>query len=175
MRKKKFLSIGLAATFFALALGCSPSFNWREVQSTDPSYTVLFPAKPSTHSRNIDLDGLNVSMSMTAAETEDINFAVASAHIENEAQRNSALIAMQKAMLQNIRGEIIQQKRITQKDGTTMTEVQATGVAFNGRRVSLFARFAIINQHVLQVVALGPQEKLNNEIADTFLSSFTAR
>jgi hypothetical protein len=114
-------------------------------------------------------------MSMTASETEDINFAVASAEIEDEAQRNTALLAMQQAMLHNIRGEIVQQKLITQKDGTTMTEIQATGVVANGRRINLYARFAIIKAHVVQVVALGPQEKLNTEIADTFLSSFIAR
>jgi hypothetical protein len=175
MCTKKLLSISLTATFFALTAGCSPNFNWREVQGADPSYTVLFPAKPSSHSRNVDLNGLTVSMSMTAAETEDINFAVASAEIEDEAQRNTALLAMQQAMLHNIRGEIVQQKLITQKDGTTMTEIQATGVVANGRRINLYARFAIIKAHVVQVVALGPQEKLNTEIADTFLSSFIAR
>jgi hypothetical protein len=169
---KSFL-IGLVAAIFIAGTGCSPNFNWREVQGIDPSYTVLLPAKPSSHSRTVDLDGLHVTMTMTAAETDDVNFAVASIKVDDESQRHAALLAMQKAMLQNIHGEIAQQKVIALKDGTTMTEIHAVGKTSAGRSLSLFARFGEHGQDIFQVVALGPSDKLTSEIADTFLSSFT--
>jgi hypothetical protein len=112
-------------------------------------------------------------MTMTAAEADDVNFAVASIKVNDESQRHAALLAMQKAMLLNIRGDVAQQKVITLKDGTTMTEIQATGKTSSGSQLSLFARFGEHGQDVFQVVALGPSDKLTSEIADTFLSSFT--
>jgi len=173
MRLNKSLLIGLLTAIVFASTGCSPNFNWREVQGTDPSYTVLLPAKPSTHSRAIDLDGLKVTMTMTATETNDINFAVASIKIDDAAQRHAALLAMQKAMLQNIHGDVTQQKVIALKDGTMMTEIQAAGKTSTGRPLSLFARFGEHGQDVFQVVALGSSDNLTSEIADIFLSSFT--
>ncbi len=173
MFPNKFFLIGLVAAIFIASTGCSPNFNWREVQGTDPAYTVLLPAKPSSHSRTVDLDGLHVTMTMTAAETDDVNFAVASIKVDDESQRYAALLAMQKAMLLNIRGDVAQQKVITLKDGTTMTEIHATGKTSSGSQLSLFARFGEHGQDIFQVVALGPSDKLTSEIADTFLSSFT--
>jgi hypothetical protein len=173
MHVNKSFLMSLVATVFIACTGCSPNFNWREVQGTDPSYTVLLPAKPSTHSRAIDLDGLKVTMIMTATETNDINFAVASVKIDDAAQRHAALLAMQKAMLQNIHGDVAEQKVVALKDGTTMTEIHATGKTSTGRPLSLFARFGEHGQDVFQVVALGSSDNLTSEIADTFLSSFT--
>jgi hypothetical protein len=173
MFPNKFFSISLVAAIFIASTGCSPNFNWREVQGTDPSYTVLLPAKPSSHSRTVDLDGLRVTMTMTAAETDDVNFAVASIKVDDESQRHVALLTMQKAMLQNIHGDVTQQKVVALKDGITMTEIHATGKASTGRPLSLFARFGEHGHDVFQVVTLGPSDKLTSEIADTFLSSFT--
>jgi hypothetical protein len=169
----KFFLIGFIAAIFIASTGCSPNFNWREVQGTDPSYTVLLPAKPSSHSRTVDLDGLRVTMTMTAAETDDVNFAVASIKVDDESQRHAALLTMQKAMLQNIHGDVVQQKVITLKDGTAMTEIHATGKTSAGRPLSLFARFGEHGHNVFQVIALGPSDKLTSDIADTFLPSFT--
>ena len=169
----KFFLIGFIAAIFIASTGCSPNFNWREVQGTDPSYTVLLPAKPSSHSRTVDLDGLRVTMTMTAAETDDVNFAVASIKVDDESQRHAALLTMQKAMLQNIHGDVAKQKVISLKDGTTMTEIHATGKTSAGRPLSLFARFGEHGHNVFQVIALGPSDKLTSDIADTFLPSFT--
>ena len=173
MRVNKSFLIGLFGAIVMACTGCSPSFNWREVQGTEPSYTVLLPAKPASHSRTIDLDGLKVTMTMTATETDDINFAVASINVEDDLQRHAAILAMQKAMLQNIHGDVTQQKVVALKDGITMTEIHATGKASTGRPLSLFARFGEHGHDVFQVVTLGPSDKLTSEIADTFLSSFT--
>ena len=157
----------------ALLISCSPSFNWREVRSNDEQYTVLLPAKPASHSRSVDLAGQKVSLQMTAAEVDDISFAVASTRIEDESQRKAALEFLQQAMVKNIRGSVNEQKSVVLKDGTQMNEIKATGTTPNGRRMALFARFGAKEQRVYQAVAIGPQEKLSAEIADTFLASFT--
>ena len=57
-----------AAALCLLFAGCSPKYNWRDYASPTASYHVTFPAKPSTVTRTIDLDGMQVSLTMTAAE-----------------------------------------------------------------------------------------------------------
>lgn len=157
---------------FMLA-GCDPALNWREVRNSDLGYTVLLPAKPASFDRSVDLDGLQVAMSMTAAEVDGTSFAVATAVVADAAQRTSALMAMQTAMTRNIQGEITEQKTITMKNGATAVQIYATGkAARDGQPLALFARFMVHGTRVFQVVALGPKEKLDAETADTFLSSF---
>lgn len=154
--------------------GCDPALNWREVRSADAGYTVLLPAKPSTAERSVDLNGLQVTMRMTAAETEDMNFAVASAVIADDAQRATALQAMQTAMTRNIQGQITAQKTVMLKPGVSATEIRVTGkAARSGKPVVMFARFLAHGSRVYQLIALGPPEKLDAEAAETFMNSFT--
>ena len=152
---------------------CDPALNWREVRSNDAGYSALFPAKPTSFERAVNLDGLQVMMNMTAAEADGVSFAVATAIIEDEGQRAKALIAMQTAMLRNIRGEITEKKTVSVKGGATAIQIHATGQAGQaGTPLVLFARFVMHESRVFQVIALGPKEKLSAEAADTFLSSF---
>jgi hypothetical protein len=115
---------------------------------------------------------MKVDMQMTAAEADEMNFAVASALIDDAAQRSQALERMQQAMVKNIAGSITHQKTLKLKDGTEATEIQASGTLANGRQMTLFARFATKDQRVYQAVAIGPSHQLSAEIADTFLASF---
>jgi hypothetical protein len=152
---------------------CDPALNWREVRSNDAGYSALFPAKPTSFERAVNLDGLQVMMNMTAAEADGVSFAVATAIIEDEGQRTKALIAMQTAMLRNIQGEIKEKKTVTVKGGATAIQMHAAGQAGQaGTPLVLFARFVMHERRVFQVIALGPKEKLSAETADTFLSSF---
>ncbi len=168
-------SAALIASLSAVAVlvACSPSLNWRDVRDTDARFTVLLPAKPASHARDVNLNGLTVKMQMTAAEVDDMNFAVASAVIDDEQQRTSALANLQQAMVNNIGGRVLRQKTLTLKDGTEAVEIEATGAMANGRRMALFARFATKAPRVYQAVAIGPADSLTAEVAEPFLSSFT--
>ena len=173
LRSSRLLAL-LALCVLATSLaGCDPALNWREARNNDGGYTVLFPAKPSSFDRTVNLDGLQVLMTMTAAEADGVSFAVATAVIDDEAQRAKALLAMQTGMTRNIQGEIAEQKSVTVKGGATAVEVHATGKSGQaGTPLALFARFFQHETRVFQVIALGPKEKLSADTADTFLSSF---
>lgn len=173
LRSSRLLALFALCVLTNLLVSCDPALNWREVRGNDSDYTVLFPAKPSSFDRTVNLDGLQVMMTMTAAEADGVNFAVATAMIEDETQRAKALIAMQTAMMRNIAGEIVEEKTVAVKGGVTAIQVHATGKAGQaGAPLVLFARFFTHETRVFQVIALGPKEKLGAEIADTFLSSF---
>ena len=169
----RLFALSALCVLMLLLNGCDPTLNWREVRSDDAGYTALFPAKPTSFERAVNLDGLQVMMNMTAAEVDGVSFAVATAIIEDEGQRAKALIAMQTAMLRNIRGEITEKKTVNVKGGATAIQIHATGQAGQaGTPLVLFARFVMHERRVFQVIALGPKEKLSAEAADTFLSSF---
>ena len=82
-----------AAALCLLFAGCSPKYNWRDYASPTASYRVTFPAKPSTVTRTIDLDGMQVSLTRTAAEVAGATFAVGSAEAPDAARAQAAVPA----------------------------------------------------------------------------------
>jgi pectin methylesterase-like acyl-CoA thioesterase len=151
-----------------LLTACSPEFNWREVRGAGAPYTVTLPAKPASHARPVNLDGLQVTMTMTAAEAGDITFAVGAAEVADATQAGKALQAMKAALVRNIDGAL---KREKSSAPPQMIEIEAAG-----QSRLLLARFVAKDKYVYQVVALGPEKTLSQpaarEAADTFLTSF---
>lgn len=154
----------LAATLLA---ACNPTYNWRDHASPDGAYKVLFPAKPATFTRPVDLDGLKVEMTMTAAEVDGVTFAVGSATAPDAARAQAALPAMRRALLRNI-GAADSSDAPT-KDGL---QVDASGSS-NGRPVQLNGRFVARGARMFQVIVLGKQGAAPPEQVEQFLTSFT--
>lgn len=160
------------AALLLTTTACNPTWNWREVRGNDAPYSVLFPGKPSTLARPVNLNGMAVNMSMTAAETNDVTFAVGSAVVSDPAQQQAALLAMQIAMVRNISGEIRRQQTVKMAGGIPATEIEAIGHGRNAAETMLLvARFAVSGERVYQAVAVGPQKNLPQEAIDTFFSS----
>lgn len=149
----------------ALLAACSPPLDWREVRGDKAPFSVLMPAKPSRLTRPVNLDGLQVEMSMTAAEAEGMTFAVGAAPLPDSTQAPHALDAMQRAMLNNIGGTVRQ---------ATPERIDATGTA-NGKPAFLYARFTAKGQWVYQAVVLARDKAAPPEALDTFFQSFQPR
>lgn len=165
----------LIAAIIALA-GCSPKYDWREVHGTDAPFVVLLPAKPATFSRPVNLDGMQVTMVMTAAEVGGVTFAVGSAELPDAGAAQLALLAMKKAMLNNIQGTIQSEKSAATVSGAAATssiatDIEATG-SIGGKPARLFARFAAQDKRVYQAIVLGPEQALSRDAVDSFFTSF---
>ncbi|HJV02349.1 MAG TPA: hypothetical protein VJ752_17570 [Burkholderiaceae bacterium] len=165
------------AAVIALA-GCSPKYDWREVHGTDAPFVVLLPAKPTTLSRPVNLDGVQVTMAMTAAEVGGVTFAVGSAELPDAGTAQLALLAMKRAMLNNIKGTIQTEKSAAAAaasgaaaTGSIATDIEAAG-SIGGQPARLFARFATKDKRVYQAIALGPEQALSRDAVDTFFTSF---
>lgn len=154
----------LAATLLA---GCNPTYNWRDHTSQDGRYKVLFPAKPATFTRAVDVDGLRVEMTMTAAEVDGVTFAVGAATAPDAARALAALPAMRLVLLRNI-GAGAEEAPAT----ADRLQVEATGTA-NGKPMQLHGRFAARGERFYQVIVLGPAGAAPPEQVEQFLSSFT--
>ena len=163
---------------FLLLSACSPKYDWREVRSDNAPYVIALPTKPTTHTRNIDLKGITVSMTMVASEVDGVTFAVGSAELPDATQAQVALAAMKTAIINNIGGTVKQEKVLTMPQsinapGTVaLTEIEASGAAANGQHRVLFARFLAKEKRVYQLIIVGPEKSLNREVVTTFFSSF---
>lgn len=167
----------LIAAIVALA-GCSPKYDWREVHGTDARFVVLLPAKPATFSRPVNLNGVQVTMVMTAAEVGGVTFAVGSAELPDAGAAQLALLAMKKAMLNNIKGTIQSEKSAAAvsasgaaASGSIATDIEAAG-SIGGQPARLFARFVAQDKRVYQAIVLGPEKALSRDAVDSFFTSF---
>jgi hypothetical protein len=157
----------LAATGILAALllaGCNPTYNWRDHAAADGTWKALFPAKPASFTRSVDLGGLQVEMTMTAAEVEGATFAIGSASAPDAAQ--AALPAMRRALLANI--GVAGEHAAATKDGL---QVDATGSA-NGQPVQLQGRVMARGARVYQVIVLGKPGTPPEQV-EQFLTAFT--
>lgn len=162
----------LAGCALALLAACSPKYNWRETHGEKVQFSVLLPAKPASFSRAIDLDGIPVTMTMTAAEIDGVTFAVGVAELADSALSAKALAAMRTALIKNIDGTV----RPTAIPGASAQagptiDVSATGVA-RGQPLLLMARLLAKEKRVYQVLIIGPEKSIGTENAETFFSSF---
>ncbi|XJN73251.1 hypothetical protein ACHMW6_03260 [Pseudoduganella sp. UC29_106] len=120
MKTKRTLAVLAAA---AALMACSPKYDWRDFRSSDAPFSVLFPGKPATHSRVINLDGQQVNMSMAAAEVEGTMFAVGSVELPDADKAAQAVQAMKAQMVRNIGATV---NKESTKDGAFL--VDASGV-----------------------------------------------
>jgi len=163
MHIKQLLPVCLAAAVLA---GCSPTYNWRDYTSGDGSFRVMFPAKPASHTRNIDLGGIRVDMTMTAAEVEGTTFAVGTALAPDAALAQATLPAMRQALLRNIGA------RDQAAPGSQTLDVDAVGKG-NAGPVRLVGRFVAKGTRMYQVIVVGKPGAMPPEHTEQFLTSFT--
>ena len=156
---------------------CSPKFDWRDYRSPDAQFTALFPGKPSVLTREIDLDGKKVSLTMTASEVDGSTFAIGSAILDSSEQAQAALPAMKTALLKNINGTVRSEKMATAASSTqagtrqrSALSMEATGTQ-QGKPVLLVGRFVAQDKHIVQIIILGEESKLSRETIDTFIDS----
>lgn len=165
-----------AAGAFLLA-ACSPQYNWREVRGVGAPFTVTLPAKPATHARPINLGGLPVTMTMTAAEVDHVTFAVGVAELPNAAQAEQAIGAMKTALVNNIGGTLVDEKPIAM-GGAPAIAIEASGppaATTGGRPRLLLARFMMQGNRAYQLVVIGGEKAGTRDAADIFFTSFKPR
>ncbi|MFL6676258.1 MAG: hypothetical protein ACJ8LG_23575 [Massilia sp.] len=158
---------------FTLA-ACSPTYNWRDYNSPDAPYRVMFPAKPATHTRTVDIDGMQVNMTMAAAEVEDTMFAVGSADAPDPQRAQAAVAAMKTALVRNIGATITNEKTAATAAGATQgtsIDIEASGNR-NGVPMRLLGHFESRGTRIYQVIVMGKAKSIAPEQAEQFLTSF---
>ena len=178
LMKKPSLALLLATLAAASILSaCSPKFDWRDYRSPDAQFTALFPGKPAVLTREIDLDGKKVSLTMTASEVDGNTFAIGSAVLDSAEQARAALPAMQTALLKNINGTVRSEKSASAASSTAAGTQQRSSLSIEakgtqqGKPVLLVGRFVAQDKRIFQIIILGEESKLSRDTIDTFMDS----
>lgn len=90
------------ATALMLLAGCSPALNWRSVPLPDAAITITLPCKPDQATRQVELAGAPVELSMTGCDADGATFAVSHAALSDPAQVGAALTHWRAAVLANL-------------------------------------------------------------------------
>jgi len=175
MSKINIVKCSTVFAFLFVTLGfmaCSPKYNWREVHGKDARFVVLMPDKPVTLTRDINLDGAKIAMTMTAAEVDGVNFAVGYVEVTDATRAPTVLQAMKTALIANINGSV---KPTAPNSGI---EIEALGhrksdtAAVDGEPLLLLGHFESKDNRAYQVIVLGSEKAVIRDEAKTFFSSF---
>jgi hypothetical protein len=177
MRKNSFLATALLLISASLLSGCSPKYNWRDYSSPDAPYRVMFPTKPASHTRSVELDGMKVNMTMTASEVDGVMFAVGSAEAPDAAHAQAALSAMKTALVRNIGATVTSEKSAMAATGgaagkqSSTIDIEAAGT-LNGAPTRLLGHFEARDKRFYQVIVMGKASSIQPEQTEQFLTSF---
>jgi hypothetical protein len=167
--RKQIISTLVLPVLAALALAaCSPKYNWRDYSSADAPYSAMFPDKPATHTRSVDLDGMKVDMTMTAADIDGTIFAIGSAQAPDAAKADAAVAAMKTALVRNIGATITSEKVAT---APAAVDIDARGMQ-NGVPMRLVGHFEARGTRFYQVIVMGRDKDMPQDEVDMFMSSF---
>jgi hypothetical protein len=153
-----------------LLAACSPEYNWRQYDSPDAPYGVLFPDKPASYTRTVNLAGNSVAMTMTAAEVNKTVFAVGTGEAPDAAAAQAALSSMKAALVRNIGADVTDEK----KHAGSALDIEARGVR-NGQPMRLVGHFEARGTRFYQVIVLGPDGSVPDEQVEQFMTSFKLR
>jgi hypothetical protein len=166
MRKSLLSSLVIPVLAAVVLAGCSPSYNWRDYNSPDAPFQAMFPDKPVTHARSVNLDGLTVNMTMTAADIDGTVYAIGSAEAPDAAQAQKAVAAMKTAMVKNIGATVTREEK-----KNSAIKIDAKG-AQNGVPMRLVGHFESRGTRVYQVIVMGKEKSVPQDEVDMFMSSF---
>jgi hypothetical protein len=167
----------------ALLAACSPKFDWREVRSADGGFVVHLPDKPQTVARAIDIDGRAIEMTMTSTGVGPTMFAVGVARLPAQATADPAAVErtvafFRDALVRNIGGSVTSRRSapLAATGGRTLRAAEAVAargkVGADGRAAQLAVRLYVADDRFYQVVALGAEGELSDDVLETFFSSF---
>lgn len=154
--------VGLA---FALgvALGvsaCAPTLDWREVRPEDGRWVALFPCKPKTHARSVELAGAQVRIHLYACTAAGHTYALSWADLGDPSRVTPALRMLRQATVANLDApEPVPQP--LQVPGMTPNpealRVRVSGHLPDGQAVTHVAGYFAHATRIHQVNVVGPE------------------
>ena len=83
---------------------CSPTLDWRESRPEQSGAQLLFPCRPSSHTRPVELAGVRVPLTMHACKAGDAVYALTVADVGVAARVAPALAQLADAAPRNLEG-----------------------------------------------------------------------
>jgi hypothetical protein len=169
------LVAAILAPIALLALNaCSPAMNWRVISNSDSGYSATFPDKPVVASRDLNLAGLKVPLTLQAAVVEGAYFAVGVVELKGDLapkgkELNDALI---QALANNVKVEKAQVEQKPWAGLPAVDWVSANGTLPDGSKARAVGRFFQHQNKLYEVILVGPDHKVDSATVTQFFTGF---
>ncbi|MDX3906310.1 MAG: hypothetical protein QHC78_11530 [Pigmentiphaga sp.] len=169
----------------ALLAACSPKYNWREMPAADGAIRVTFPARPQSDRRDVDIAGHTLPLAFDIAPIDTSIFAVGhvvlpEAIMADPQELAKVADAFEEVLRANLRGTLSHRKDVTLKQASAdprklarAVELEVHGTVANTPSW-LLGRVYLLGNHLIEVVALGREDELPRDAAETFVQSARA-
>lgn len=154
----------LASLAAALAIACSPTFNWRQVRPEGTPLQAMLPCKPDRAERTVPLGGRDVKLQVLGCDTGGATFAVLFADVGEPGRAAAALEHWQRASLANLRAASSQSRPFVPPGALALPQalrVSAQGQRADGTPVrseaAYFARGGLVVQAVVYAAEPRPE------------------
>ena len=171
MNQKLFLtwrSLGLAIACTVIFLtGCSPEYNWREMDAADGLARAAFPARMQSETRPLTLADTELTFTLSVATVKNAMFAVGGAPFPPNVRSD---LAERKAI-----GEALAHAAYANLGATAPATIPLDGTPFEVRGGEgrgdtwLMMRIWVTNNAVIEAMALGTDQSLPRDRAQEFV------
>lgn len=157
----------------ALAVACSPVFNWREVRLPQTELKAWLPCKPDQGSRTLPLAGRDVGIHMVGCEAGGALFAISQAEVglagasEVQAQWQAALLANLQAPAADVKPWAPKSPAAATPPGLAL-QLRSTGRRADGREVQAQAVWFARGPWLFHAVVYA--DRITPEMAEPFFS-----
>ena len=163
-----------AALAGGVALGCSPTFNWRESRPEGSGVALLFPCRPIKQERTVRIGTAALPMQIHSCTAGGSLFVLAVVDVADPAALTSLLAAFRAQAAANLAGTATEQGPYSPAGATPNPQsarIGIVGVRADGRRVVAQAVFFVKGLRLYQASVLEADDASGREAGDTFFGA----
>lgn len=166
---------GIGAAIVCAA--CAPTLDWRETRPPGSAVEALFPCKPASHARRLELAGASVEMTLYACEAGGATYALAFTDLKDPTRVTVALKALAHAAQANVGASAPRMTAPAQVPGMTPNaqalRAQIDGRAPDGRPVTQHVAWFAYGTQAMQATVLA--ERPDGAAVATFFDALRIR
>lgn len=159
----------------ALAAGCAPALDWREVRAAG-GLVALFPCRPEVATREVTLAGQTVALTLRVCSADGLTWSLASADLGDPARLPGAAEELVATAVRNLGAEPRSAQALAVPGATPQpwaARRSLQGLTADGRAqqglVAVFARGTVV--HRATVLGVDPAGAAAGEATETFVSA----
>jgi hypothetical protein len=158
-----------------LVMGCAPALDWREVRPADSGVIAMFPCKPDSHARRVNLAKQPVRLVLYACTAGGSTWALAFAEMGDPSSVGPALSELRDAAAQNLGASQVRPMELKVAGATPnplSQRLELQGRMPDGRAVTEEVAVFAKGTRVFQATALGA--KLEPDATASFFGGLRA-
>jgi hypothetical protein len=150
--------------------GCSPEYNWRESVVAEQRGVIMFPSRTQTEQRQIDVEGIPASFSLTSAAVGESVFSVGFIPLPETLSQEKT-----QALVKTVVSALAARAGKQAPESALKGEIFTLDTIVANKPSLLMARVVVHRGMLIQVVVSGPKQSLSNENALEFVRSLRLR